>query len=122
MADLLVHPVFDEEFRASFPGKFASWEELDEEAHTELMKQELKTKDGREELDEAELVTDDEKKPGPDDEFDDDDDDSSSAVASPNDSSGTTPVSSSGIDKPPLSAGRGTAERASKVQSPGVHA
>ena len=121
MADLLVHPVFDEEFRASFPAKFAKWEELDEEAHTELMTQQLKTKDGREELDEAELVTEDEKKPGADDEVDEDDD-SSSAVASPNDSSGTTPVSSSGIDKPPLSAGRGTAERASKVQSPGGHA
>ena len=117
MADLLVHPVFDEEFRASFAEKFAEWEKLDEEAHTELMKQQLKTKDGREELDEAELVTDDEKKPGLDDEVDEDDDDSSSAIASPNDSSGTTPVSSSGVDKPPLSADRGTAERASKVQS-----
>ena len=117
MADLLVHPVFDEEFRASFTEKFADWERLDEEAHTELMKQQLKTKDGREELDEADLVTEDEKKPGLEDEVEEDDDDSSSAIASPNDSSCTTPVSSSGIDKPPLSADRGTAERASKVQS-----
>ena len=117
MADLLVHPVFDEEFRAAFPAKFASWEKLDEEAHAEECKEVLLTKDGKEELDEVELLTDDEKKPGPDDEVEEDDDDSSSAVGSPNDSSGSTPVSSSGIDKPPLSADRGTAERASKVQS-----
>ena len=38
MAELLVHPVFDEEFRASFAAKFAEWERLDEEAHAELMK------------------------------------------------------------------------------------
>lgn len=78
----------------------------------------LKTKDGKEELDEAALLTEDEKKPGLDDEVveEDEDDDSSSAIGSPG-SSGSTPISSSGIDKPPLSAGRGTAERASKVQS-----
>lgn len=82
-----------------------------------MTKQVLKTKDGQEELDEAALLTEDEKKPGLDDEVEEDeDDDSSSAIGSPG-SSGSTPISSSGIDKPPLSAGRGTAERASKVQS-----
>ena len=36
MADLLVHPVFDEEFRAGFSAKFEGWQEQDEEAHREL--------------------------------------------------------------------------------------
>ena len=38
MADLLVHPVFNEEFRKAFEEKFATWEKQDEEAHAELMK------------------------------------------------------------------------------------
>ena len=90
--------------------------EEDERLSQELMKQELKTKDGRLELSPDELVTEDEdlkEDVGDDDEDDDDDDEeddedddedhfhednSSSAVASAD--SSVTPVSSSGI--PPV--------------------
>ncbi len=62
------------------------------------MKTELKTKDGRPELDPVELVTEDENKDEEDQEIDDDDDDSSSAVCTPGTSDEVSPDgSSSGI-------------------------
>ena len=89
----------------------------DEEAHIELTKQVLKTKDGKEELDETALLTEDEKKPGSEEELEEDeDDDSSSAVGSPG-TSGSTPISSSGIDKPPLSS---AGSRSAEVDPGGV--
>ena len=84
------------------------YKETDKKWMEELMKTELKTKDGRPELTVAELVTEEEDKVEVDDsdsdEDDDDDDyhfrdDSSSAVGTPG-SSGFTPASSSGI--PPV--------------------
>ena len=62
MDELLVHPIFDEEFRGSFDEKIRAMEEQDELRFQELMKTELKTKDGRSELDEEELATEDEAK------------------------------------------------------------
>ena len=100
MAELLEHPLFDEEFRNGLKVKLEEWEILDEEAQVEMSKEKLLTKDGKEELGEAELMTQESKK---DDEVDEDDDDSSSAICSPNGSSGSTPISSSGVDRPPLS-------------------
>ena len=114
MAELLEHRLFDEEFRAGLKEKLEEWDRLDEEAQVEMSKEKLLTKDGKEELNEAELLTTESKK---EDEVDEDDDDSSSAICSPNGSSDSTPISSSGIDRPPLSVDHGTAERVSKVPS-----
>ena len=109
LPELLEHPVFDEDFRASFEAKVEAMKEQDEAKKQELMKVELRTKDGRLELSAEELVTEEEEEvkseeeEEEDDDDDDDDqfrdDDSSSAVASA-DSSNITPASSSGI--PPV--------------------
>ena len=97
MEDLLVHPIFDEEFRNSFDEKMKQMQDEDELQIQELMKVELKTKDGRTELSPEELVTEDENKDD-DQEIDDDDDDSSSAVCTPGTSDDSPDGSSSGID------------------------
>ena len=108
LAELLVHPFFDEEFRNTFDAKTEEMKLKDLSWMQELMKTELKTKDGRAELTVADLITEEEDKIDVDDsESDDDDDeddyhyrdDSSSAVGTP-ESSGFTPASSSGI--PPV--------------------
>ena len=95
MDELLVHPIFDEEFRSSFDEKIRAMEEQDELRFQELMKTELKTKDGRSELDEEELATEDEAKEEEHDDIDDDDDDSSSAVCTPGTSDEVSPEGSS---------------------------
>jgi len=98
-----VHPIFDEEFRASFDAKVEQMKAEDEVKMQELMQTVLTTKDGRPELSVEELLTEEDLKEDDDDDDDDDsdddhfhDDDSSSAVASPG-SSDITPASSSGI-------------------------
>lgn len=94
---MLEHPVFDEEFRNSYEAKLKEMSEQDEIQMQELMKTELTTKDGRNELSPDELVTEDEKNDEDDDEDEFDDDDSSSAVDTGGSSSNATPGSSSGV-------------------------
>ena len=96
MQELLEHPVFDEEFRASYDAKIQEMTEADERGDQALMEEVLTTKDGRPELGPEELVTEDEKN-DENDEFDDDD--SSSAVGSPATSTDETPDSSSGVER-----------------------
>ena len=57
MTELLQHPLFDEEFRNGLKEKLEEWEKFDEEAQVEMSKEKLLTKDGKEELGEAELLT-----------------------------------------------------------------
>ena len=98
MTELLEHPVFDEEFKASFDAKIQEMMDQDEKLAEELTKEVLTTKDGRPELGPEDLVTEDEKNDDDDDDDDEfDDDDSSSAVGSNGTSSVDTPGSSSGV-------------------------
>jgi len=103
MAELLAHPVFDEEFKTNFDERIKLMSEEDEKDAEELTKNTLKTKDGRSELDPEELATEEEKDDDDDDEEDEefDEDDSSSAIASNNDimqHSSPEEGSSSGIE------------------------
>lgn len=98
LAELLEHPVFDEDFKAGFDAQIEERKQEDEAEMTRLQELTLKTKDGRLELDPEELVTEEERDEE-DDEDEFDDDNSSSAVGSPGSSSEQTPAgSSSGVD------------------------
>ena len=100
MKDLLVHPVFDEEFRKNFDAHITKMSESDELEMQELAKDVLTTKDGRPELGPEDLVTEDEKNDDDDEDDEFDDDDSSSAVGSPGETSSVeTPGSSSGVEE-----------------------
>lgn len=104
MAELLAHPVFDEEFKTNYDERVKLMSEEDEKDAEELTKNTLKTKDGREELNEEELATDEEKDDDDDDDEEDeefDEDDSSSAIGSNNNilQQSSPEGSSSGIEQ-----------------------